>query len=83
MDWRMRENTQDDNEKIVRDKIAAKMIKIENKITDQLALQMRQVGNLRLLCAENHQRDLDNIAKKIQDEIGTKIGYGLFMSQES
>lgn len=46
------------------------MMKLENKITDQLATQLRQVGNLKLLCQEYNQRDLDEIDKKIQDQIG-------------
>jgi hypothetical protein len=54
--------------------LRSKMTKLEDKITTELALQMRQVGNLRLLCDENEKRDRDEIERRIQTEVKSKVG---------
>ena len=50
------------------------MEKLEDKISTELALQMRQVGNLKILCEENEKRDRDEVERRIQVEVKNKVG---------
>ena len=58
------------------------MKEIEDLVTDQHIIQLRQVGQNKLNSDQVIQEEEDGIEAKIQAEMGEKIGFGFFIAAE-
>ena len=58
------------------------MREVEDEVTDQYIIQLRQVGQNKLKYDQVIQEEEDDIETKIQAEMREKIGFGLWMGAE-